>query len=36
MFNKYEWLFNVILFVGILYTAYIVGYAVYLISMGES
>ena len=35
MFNKYEWLFNAILFIGILYTAYIVGYAVYLISLGE-
>jgi hypothetical protein len=35
MFPKYEWVFNVILFIGILYTAYIVGYAIYLISMGD-
>ena len=35
MFHKYEWVFNAILFIGILYTAYVVGYAVYLISMGE-
>ena len=35
MFHKYEWLFQVILFIGILYTACIVGYAVYLISLGE-
>jgi hypothetical protein len=35
MFNKYEWVFNTILFIGILYTAYVVGYAVYLISLGE-
>jgi hypothetical protein len=35
MFSKYEWVFQVILFIGILYTAYVVGYAIYLISMGE-
>jgi hypothetical protein len=35
MFHKYEWVFNAILFIGILYTAYIVGYAVYLISLGQ-
>ena len=35
MFNKYDWVFNAILFIGILYTAYVVGYAVYLISLGE-
>lgn len=35
MFRKYEWVFNAILFIGILYTAYVLGYAVYLISLGE-
>ena len=35
MFPKYEWVFNAILFIGIVYTAYVVAYAVYLISMGE-
>lgn len=35
MFSKYEWVFQAILFIGILYTAYVVGYAVYLISLGE-
>jgi hypothetical protein len=35
MFNKYEWLLNALLLIGVLYTAYIVGYAVYLISLGE-
>jgi hypothetical protein len=35
MFSKYEWVFNAILFIGILYTAYVVGYAIYLLSMGE-
>ena len=35
MFNKFEWVFNALLFIGILYTACIVGYAVYLISLGE-
>jgi hypothetical protein len=35
MFSKYEWVFNVILVFGIAYTAYVVGYAVYLISLGE-
>jgi hypothetical protein len=35
MFNKYEWLFNALLLIGILYTAYVVGYAVYLISLGD-
>jgi hypothetical protein len=35
MFNKYDWVFNTILFFGILYTAYVVGYAIYLISLGE-
>jgi hypothetical protein len=35
MFHKYEWVFNAILFIGIVYTAYVVAYAVYLISMGE-
>jgi hypothetical protein len=35
MFHKYEWVFQVILFIGILYTAYVLGYAIYLLSMGE-
>jgi hypothetical protein len=35
MFHKYEWVFNAILFIGITYTAYVVGCAVYLISLGE-
>jgi hypothetical protein len=35
MFSKYEWVFNALLFIGIAYTAYVVGYAVYLISLGE-
>ena len=35
MFHKYEWVFNAILFIGIVYTAYVLAYAVYLISMGE-
>jgi|APGre2960657373_1045057.scaffolds.fasta_scaffold02674_6 hypothetical protein len=35
MFHKYEWVFQAILFIGILYTAYIVGYAIYVISLGE-
>jgi hypothetical protein len=35
MFHKYEWVFNLILLIGIVYTAYVVGYAVYLISLGE-
>jgi hypothetical protein len=35
MFHKYEWVFNAILFIGIVYTAYVVAYAVYLISLGE-
>jgi hypothetical protein len=35
MFHKYEWVFNAILFIGILYTAYVLGYAVYLLSLGE-
>jgi len=35
MFSKYEWVFQVILFIGILYTAYVLGYAIYLLSMGE-
>jgi len=35
MFYKYEWVFNALLFMGIAYTAYVVGYAVYLLSMGE-
>ena len=35
MFNKYELLFNALLLIGILYTAYVVGYAVYLISLGD-
>ena len=35
MFHKYEWVFQVILFIGIAYTAYVVAWAVYLLSMGE-
>jgi hypothetical protein len=35
MFNKHEWIFNAILLIGILYTAYVVAYAIYLISLGE-
>jgi hypothetical protein len=35
MFNKHEWIFNALLFIGLLYTAYVVGYAIYLISMGD-
>jgi hypothetical protein len=35
MFHKYEWVFTAILYIGIVYTAYVVAYAVYLISMGE-
>jgi hypothetical protein len=35
MFHKFEWLFNALLFIGILYTAYVLGYAIYLISMGD-
>jgi hypothetical protein len=35
MFNKYEWVFNALLVIGIAYTAYVVGYAVYLLSLGE-
>ena len=35
MFHKYEWVFNALLFIGIAYTAYVVGYAIYLISLGE-
>lgn len=34
MFSKYEWVFNLILIIGIIYTAYVLGYAIYLISMG--
>jgi hypothetical protein len=35
MFNKFEWVFNALLFIGIAYTAYIVGWAVYLLTLGE-
>jgi hypothetical protein len=35
MFHKYEWVFQAILVIGITYTAYVVGCAVYLISLGE-
>jgi hypothetical protein len=35
MFSKYEWVFNALLVIGIAYTAYVVGYAVYLLSLGE-
>ena len=35
MFKDFEWVFNALLFIGIAYTAYVVGYAVYLISLGE-
>jgi len=35
MFHKYEWVFNALLVIGIAYTAYVVGYAVYLLSLGE-
>jgi hypothetical protein len=34
MFSKFEWVFNALLFMGILYTAYVLGYAIYLLSMG--
>jgi hypothetical protein len=35
MFSKFEWVFNALLFIGIAYTAYIVGWAVYLLTLGE-
>jgi len=35
MFNDFEWVFNALLVVGLIYTAYIIGYAIYLISLGE-
>ena len=30
MFNDFEWVFNALLVVGLIYTAYIIGYAIYL------
>lgn len=30
MFKDYEWVFNALLVVSLVYTAYIVGYAIYL------
>lgn len=30
MFKDFEWVFNALLFVSLIYTAYIVGYAIYL------
>ena len=30
MFNDFEWVFNALLFVALIYTAYIVGYSIYL------
>jgi hypothetical protein len=35
MFNKFEWVFNALVVIGVLYTAYVVGFAIYLISMGD-
>jgi hypothetical protein len=35
MFSKYEWIFQAVLVIGIAYTMYVVGYAIYLISMGD-
>lgn len=35
MFNKLEWLFNVLLLCGVGYSFYVIGMAIYLISLGS-
>jgi hypothetical protein len=30
MFNNFDWVFNALLVVGLIYTAYIIGYAIHL------